>query len=509
MDAPPASVASTSALRGWRILAQAALAILVVSGTTLLSKLAQVDPVTAGFLYLIAVLSLAVWRGFLAGLVGSLLAAGCFNYFFFPPLGTLRIADPQNWVALGTFLIATTVASRLVVRERQRASEADARLREIEALYELCVELFTSSARSGGLDAATGRALRKIGVRAGGLVLLPEGEDAIQASSWIGSREDLEFHRLLERGTSPASSEDGDEGQRSQASGGLRNFRLPVNPGVAGAGGERNRALLVAYGTRANPETLQSVARLIALSFERERLLAERARLKALEASEDLKTSLLRAVSHDLSTPLTAILLSLESLQRELGQVPRAQGILRSLTEEATRLRRRIDNLLAMARLEAGSLALRREPTPAADLFRAAREHLAPLTASRPIEVRVGADCRDLDVDPSLALEILVNLIENADRASPPAAPIELVASADPSQPGLVHLDVLDRGSGWNEEGSSGDVPRRGLGLEIARSFARALGGTVELAARAGGGARARIDLPAVDPRRTLLAEVG
>jgi signal transduction histidine kinase len=116
-------------------------------------------------------------------------------------------------------------------------------------------------------------------------------------------------------------------------------------------------------------------------------------------------------------------------------------------------------------------------------------------------------------VDPALALEILVNLIENAHRASPERESIELVADVNPTHPGQVRLEVLDRGGGLAAEAlrlgardaapstvSSGDLPRKGLGLEIARSFARAHGGRVELHAREGGGMRASIDLPAAGP---------
>src|SRR5207253_1873115 len=96
------------------------------------------------------------------------------------------------------------------------------------------------------------------------------------------------------------------------------------------------------------------------------------------------------------------------------------------------RLRRRIENLLAMARLEARSVVPRPEPTPAADLFRAVREHLPLVVQNHRIEVRVAADCPEVYVDPSLALEILANLVENAHQASPAGSPIELCAFRHP-----------------------------------------------------------------------------
>jgi two-component system sensor histidine kinase KdpD len=224
--------------------------------------------------------------------------------------------------------------------------------------------------------------------------------------------------------------------------------------------------------------------------MEREQLLVQRTHIEALRESESMRTALLRAVSHDLSTPLTAMTVQVASLQRQLAGQPTAKtaGL---LVEEVARLKRRIDNLLAMARLETGSIAPRPEPIPPADLFRAARENLG--SAGGLFTVRVAPDCQDVFADPSLALEILVNLVENARRASPPDAPVELVAELDPEDPDRVRLGVLDRGTGIPE---ATDSSPRGLGLEIARRFAEASGGTVEMEPRSGGGTSAWVTLP-------------
>src|SRR6185436_327660 len=191
------------------------------------------------------------------------------------------------------------------------------------------------------------------------------------------------------------------------------------------------------------------------------------------------KTSLLRAVSHDLTTPLTAIALHTEALRRAAAAAPALEEAAAAIADETARLRRRIDNLLAMARLEAGRLQPRPEPTPPADLFRAVRENLPLVFARRPVTVRVAGDCPDAEVDPSLALEILVNLVENAHRASPAGSPIELAAERDPADAASVRLEVLDRGPGIPAEllaEAAGAPPRLrdsdvaplGLGLEIA-----------------------------------------
>jgi K+-sensing histidine kinase KdpD len=241
------------------------------------------------------------------------------------------------------------------------------------------------------------------------------------------------------------------------------------------------------------------------LYAERERFMEENAHVQALRESESLKTSLLRAISHDLTTPITAVTIRTESIRRRAGTDSELIDDVAAIAEETARLRRRIDNLLAMARLEAGKAKPHREPTPPADLFRATRENLPIVFSARPIMVHVDADCPDANVDPSLALEILVNLLENAHRVSPAGATIELAAQTHPLDPGKLRIEILDRGPGLppgvadadgNVITETTDVAQRGLGLEIARSLAAANGGSIGLAPRPGGGTIARIDLP-------------
>jgi len=362
------------------------LAALTIGVLTAGARLGNLNEPTAGFLYLLAVLFLAMWGGLLVGAVASLLATAAYNVFFFPPLYTLSIADPSNWVALTTFLVTSVVVSRLVVRAREQAHEAEQRRREVEAL-----------------------------------------------------------------------------------------------------------------------------------AADRERFMEERAHLQALRESDELKTSLLRAVSHDLQTPLTAIGLHIEALRREAAGKAELAETTAAIAGEAARLRRRIDNLLTMARLDAGRAAPRPEPTSPADLFRAAGENLPLVSASREVTIHVDDDCPDVQVDPTLVVEVIVNLIENAHRAAPAGTAIELVARRHPTDADRVCLEVRDRGPGSpalpnaavdsaaraapspsaSAEEATSDVPRRGLGLEIARSLAKASQGSLELVARPGGGTVARLDLPA------------
>jgi len=243
------------------------------------------------------------------------------------------------------------------------------------------------------------------------------------------------------------------------------------------------------------------------LYVEREKFIEDQAHMQALRESETLKTSLLRAISHDLTTPLTAITIHTEALRRKAADDAELNESVAGISGETGRLKRRIDNLLSMARLEAGKAKPNREPTPPADLFRAVRESLPLVFQSRPVIVHVDNDCPDANVDPSLALEILVNLIENAHRVSPAGARLELIARENPLDAAQVRIEVLDRGPGLpagvaDAEGNllpgvTSDVAQRGLGLEIARSLAAANSGTLGVTPRQGGGTIARLDVPA------------
>jgi two-component system sensor histidine kinase KdpD len=450
------------------------------------------NPSTVGFAYLIVVLLISVWGGLLAGTVSSVIATLSYNFFFFPPLYTFTIENPANWFALVAFLVASVTVNRLVVAARVQAEKAEQRRTELETLYGLSIDLFTASNRVGALGEAAGRALQLLGARGGGLVLFDGSPFRQNVISWSGDKPD-EIEDLIA---------------------GVGRHKEPLEfPSPLGRDvylplivGGKTTGALVARGTDASKQALESASRLVALAVERERFIEENAHVQALRESEALKTSLLRAISHDLTTPITAVTIRTESIRRRAGADPELLEDAAAIAEETARLRRRIDNLLAMARLEAGKAKPRREPTPPADLFRAARENLPIVFSARPITLHVEPDCADANVDPSLALEILVNLLENAHRVSPAGAPIELVARNHPLDRGKVRIEILDRGPGLppgvvdadgNVATETTDVAQRGLGLEIARSLAAANDGTIGLAPRPGGGTIARIDLPA------------
>jgi two-component system sensor histidine kinase KdpD len=470
--------------------------LIALGGTAVVTAIGyamRLNPNTVGFALLIVVLLSSLRGGLPAGTVASIIATLCYNFFFFDPLHTFTIAEPANWVALSAFLVTSVIVSRLVIAARIQADDAERRRNELETLYRLSVDLFTATNRVGALGEAAGRALTLLGAREGGLVLFEGSPYRQKVIWWLGDQPD-EIEDLIA---------------------GVGRHKEPLEiPSPLGRDvylplliGGRTAGTLVARGTGASVHALVSASGLVGLAVEREKFIEENAHMQAIRESDSLKTSLLRAVSHDLSTPLTSITLHTETLKRKADSDPELKPVITGIMEETQRLKRRIENLLSMARLEAGKAKPRPEPTPPSDLFRAVRENLPSVFQTRPFTISVADDCPDANVDPSLALEILVNLIENAHRVSPPDSPLELLARSHPLDRSQVRIEVLDRGPGMPAgvadadgnllAGATSDVAQRGLGLEIARSLAAANGGSIGITSRPGGGTAARVDLPA------------
>jgi two-component system sensor histidine kinase KdpD len=470
--------------------------LITIGGTaaaTVIGRAMHFNPNTAGFAFLVVVLLASLRGGLLVGLVASVVATLCYNFFFFPPVHTFTIAEPANWMALAAFLVTSVIVNRLVIAARIQAEQAEQRRGELETLYGLSVDLFTATNRVGALGEAAGRALKLLGAREGGLVLFEGSPYRQKMIWWLGDKPDeiedliagVGRHKEPLEFPSPLG----------------RDVYLPLIIGGKTAGA------LVARGTEASMHALVSASGLVGLAVEREKFIEENAHMQAIRESETLKTSLLRAVSHDLTTPLTTITVHTETLKRKADADPDLKPTVAGITEETQRLKRRIENLLSMARLEAGKAKPRREPTPPADIFRAVRENLPLVFEARPVTITVADDCPDVNVDPALAVEILVNLIENAHRVSPSGAPLELSARLHPLEASQVRIEVLDRGPGIpagvaDQDGNllasaTSDVAQRGLGLEIARSLAAANGGSIGITPRQGGGTIARVDLPA------------
>jgi two-component system, OmpR family, sensor histidine kinase KdpD len=221
---------------------------------------------------------------------------------------------------------------------------------------------------------------------------------------------------------------------------------------------------------------------------------------------EELRSALLSAVSHDLRTPLAAITGAATTLREGDRALTPAQkaDLLGAICLEAERLEQLVGNLLEMTRLASGTLRVKREWVPVEELVGSALTRLESRLNGRPVRTELPADLPLVSVDPVLAEQVFVNLVENVVKYTPPGSPLEISAR---TEPGHVVIDVADRGPGIRGgqegrifekffRGEHPGVSGAGLGLAICRGIVEAHGGKLSAENREGGGALFRIRLP-------------
>jgi K+-sensing histidine kinase KdpD len=229
--------------------------------------------------------------------------------------------------------------------------------------------------------------------------------------------------------------------------------------------------------------------------------------------TEERRSSLLSALSHDLRTPLAAITGAATTLRDESAAIDSAQRreMLETICEEADRLERLVRNLLDMTRLESGALAVKRQWLPLEEIVGSALTRLEAQLDGRPVRTDLPADLPLVSVDAILLEQVFVNLLENAAKYTPPGSAVEISARAAAGDGALV-IEVADRGPGIApgeesrlfEKFFRGRTPdpagstSAGLGLAICRGVMSAHGGTIAAANRPGGGAVFRMTLPIV-----------
>jgi two-component system sensor histidine kinase KdpD len=440
-----------TAYRHWQFGLLVGAALIAVVTVTIWGLEPHVPVLSLAVLYLFAVLPVAVLWGLPLAIAVSVASMLAFNFFFLEPTHTFNLEDSRNWFALGVFIVTSVVVSELAARSRRRATEA-------AFLAEVAGSLLEHGDVSGELE--------RIAADAAG-ALQTEG-----ATIELGSQ------------------------------------RTPGEPLLAGG---RRVGTIRLFGQRrggaaARKRLLPALASLLGVAIDRQRLAAEALEAEALRRSDAAKTAVLRAVSHDLRTPLMAILTSASALAREdldLDATDKRE-LMSTILGEARRLNRLIDNLLDLSRLEAGAARPEPDTWVVDDLIGQALEDTGDaegrITVDLPDEpIAVHADSHQIE-------RVLVNLFENALKYSPPAEPVRVQVTSTPSR-ALVR--VVDRGPGIRSEdrerifepfqrGETGDGGGAGLGLAIARGFAEANDARVWAESRPGQGATFVLALPTV-----------
>jgi len=444
-------------------LALGAALIAVVTG--LVFALKPVAPVLSlGALYLLAVVPAAVVGGIAAALPVSVASMLAYNFFFLPPVHTLRLRETENWVALAVYLVVAVAVGELAARARRRAEDAEQRGREAAFAAEVSAELLEPGFVQDKLNEIGSRAAAVLGCERARIEL--------------------------------------DSVRRPQA-------EEVAHPLVVG---DRRVGQVVLDGSAdPDPEVLErvlpSLASLLASGVDRERLALKAVEAESLRRSDAVKTTILRTLGHDLRSPLTAISAAGEVLAQDRGDLPAAERaeLVASIRQEASRLGRLVSNLLDLSRLQAGAATPRPELWTVDGLVTRALGALG--TGSERVQVSLPDDQAALRVDPTQIERALVNLLENALESSSPSDPVELTSGRTGSE---VVLRVTDHGPGLDprdlarifeafERGTGEAKQGTGLGLAIAKGFVEANGGRLWAEHVEGRGAVLALALPLVD----------
>ncbi|WBB78519.1 DUF4118 domain-containing protein [Micromonospora sp. WMMD882] len=434
-------------------------------------------------IFLAAVVGVALvgglWPALVAALGGSLLL----NWFFTPPYHTLTIAEKDNLLALGVFVGVAVAVSGVVDVAARRTREAARASADAQTLATVAGGVLRGQRP---LPALLDRLRETFALRA--VSVLELAADAEKRPGRAG--EDAAWRVVASVGDAPAGSPSAGE------------TSVPVD----------DRLTVVLCGRRleaADRRIVEAFAAQAAVALRQERLTEEAATARPLAEADRMRTALLAAVSHDLRTPLASAKAAVSSLRsHDVDFDPDDQAeLLATADESLDRLGRLVANLLDMSRLQAGALGINATAIGLEDAVPRALDELGPEAAD--VTTDIPADLSAATADPGLLERVLVNLVANALRHSPPGQPPTITASAHSGQ---VELRVIDTGPGIPEDqwdhvflpfqrlGDRDNSTGVGLGLALSRGLAEAMGGSITPETTPGGGLTMVLRLPAGTP---------
>lgn len=458
----------------------ASVAVITVVGRLFLFA----NPTIMALSYLLAVLLVSAYWGLRMAVVQSLVATAVFNYCFLPPVGTFTIADPQNWVALFSFLFTALVAGNLAARARREAADATQRRWEVEQLYDFSQQLLTTESRAALLNTIPLEVVRTFGALGAAL--------RISSSETIyRSRPDLR----VDSGSLNAAA----ARRELTVSDGVD--YVPLRVGVRAIGA------IAILENQLSRESLDAIGGLVGLALERADAMEMLTKSQAEQESERLRSAMLDSVTHEFRTPLTGIKASVTALlsASNLDEQQRHE-LLTVIHEETDRLNRLVGQAAEMVQLDAGQLTLDLQPNSIAEAIEAAREDAGIVLKEHAVEVNAAADLPAASFDFARIREVLVHLLENAGKYSPAGSPIQVNAVVEKGQ--LV-TSIADRGPGIDsfEQALIFDkfyrghkqryvAPGTGMGLAICKVLVEAHGGTLSVVSQLGSGSVFSFTLP-------------
>jgi len=446
-----------------------------------------VNATTAGFAYLLSVLGIAANWGLLEALVASAAAAGCYSFFFLPPIGRLVISDPQNWLAMVTFVVTALVASHLSDRAKKEAKDARERERESRLLYSFSRATLLSDTRSSvGFETASN--LASIFDLSAVYLYNADAGEIFRAGPEALTGIDTQLLEAGRGGFIPPR----DDSEVLIAA--IRN-------------GDRCIGSLAAKKLLLSPEALDALLNLVAIAFEHVRTQQAANRAEAARQSEEFKSTLLDAVTHEFKTPLTSIKAASSSILTDVAEAaPHVRELATIINDGADRLNLLVTDAVRMAQMDASHVQLERKAIPAGEFVRRVLDVFEGRWEDRQIHFDIPENLPLIAADPDLASMAFRQVIDNALKYSSPGTPLRIAAEANGF---AVKIHVRDYGPGiaepeqkriferfYRQPGIKEQVPGSGLGLYVAREIIRAHGGDLWAESAPGSGADFCMMLP-------------
>lgn len=449
---------------------------------------------TVGLTLLLVVLVTATVGRLWVATVVAIAATAAYNFYFFPPIGTFTITDPQNWVAVIAFLVAAVIASNLSAAARAQTQDAIARRNEVTRLFELSRDVLLTTESTGAIEMLARHVAGRFDF-ARVAICLPTDR------GW----------RLHQGGIADIRINDAALNDALTRANGLSHIETDHVRGIDAATvlvplrhGTRAIGLLAAETPSLDRRTLDAIAGVVAIAIERTQLLDEREGAELVRQRADFAAALLASLSHDLKTPLTATRVAVENLRGELDTVERQAQADAAITE-LDRLNRLFQDILDMARIDAAAIHVERQWVTPSDVVDAAMVQARHALDGHRLRVSADADIV-VEIDPRIASMALSHLLENAAHYSARDHQIAIDARALSDE---LRVTVTDSGPGLDpdeyehlfERFFRGQrarrlVPGTGMGLAITRGLLTAAGGRVWAENVPTAGARFTIVLP-------------
>jgi two-component system, OmpR family, sensor histidine kinase KdpD len=476
---------------------------------------AWIGAANSDLVFLTAIVAVAVRFGLLPSLLASVVSSLAYNFFFLPPIYTFTITDPANVIAFGLFTLVAIVVSSVAARGRTQAHAATERARVAESLYSFSRKLAGAGTLDDVLWATAFQTALMLKVRV--VLLLPEYGSIVVKTGY--PPEDILDDADL-AAAKWAWENDRSAGRGSDTLPGAKRLFLPMRTGrgaigVMGIDSDKPGPLLTPDQRR----LLDALRDQGALAIERVRLVEEMDRVERTAETERLRSALLTSISHDLKTPLAAVLGAAGALRDigvKLSDAEKAD-LLATIIDESERLNRFIANLLDMTKLESGAVTPNVALHDLGEIVGSALRRAGRILSHHQVELELAPDLPMLELDAVLFEQVLFNLLDNAAKYAPPETTIRIQSWQDPE---TVSLRVLDEGSGiaandldhifdkfYRAQKTDHVRAGTGLGLAISRGFVEAMRGTIVAANRTDrSGAAFTISLPIPRQRQNLEA---